>query len=180
MEASTINLEDYIGMAKAAIYRITGCGTRHIDFDDMKQEALMAVLRASRTFKPEIGDFKNYAAICAGNSVRDFWRHRGRRLAPSIDDFPETAVESSPPSQGEIDEAWASISRQGTECEVKLATLIFRDGMRHVDAARLMGMNRAVVTKRIGNLFLKVRMEMNMNTGTSVDISSTTLSEATT
>lgn len=42
--------------------------------DDARQEALLGLWRAAKTYKPEVGPFKTYAGICIKNAIRQYRR----------------------------------------------------------------------------------------------------------
>ncbi len=167
--------EKYIGLAGHVVFMHTGL-RRGPDFDDLRQDAMLAIIKALPKFNPDRGEAKDFVAVVARNAIIDRGRHRARCPVVEIAKYGEPpCCAHQLPKSWEAAEAWDAIHRLGTEREIDLAKLIFREGMTYRQAGSAFGLSKPRVCHLIGNLFNKVRLEANRSVGFNVVTSSTTL-----
>ncbi len=170
--------DQYIGLAGHVVFLHTGLH-HGPDFDDLRQDAMLAIIKALPKYNPDRGEAKDFIAVVARNAIIDRGRHRARCPVGELDKYSDPQFRGHElPNSWEAVEAWSAINRLGTEREIDLAKLIFRDGLTYRQAGSTFGLSKPRVCCMIGNLFNKVRLEANRSTGFNVVTNSPTLAEA--
>ena len=162
MPSGWIDTSSWQGLAASLRARIGRRVANPADRDDLVQEALLRVHRASRDLKAA-SSFGPWVVRIADNVVVDFWRHRGRMSEIPHVPLDEDAVADVPTlvDDGRLRMALAdhvarSVRRLPKPYRETLA-LIDLEGTRYADAARSLGISLPAIKARVvrGRALLK-------------------------
>lgn len=154
MATGWIDTSSWQGLAASLRARIGRRVANPADRDDLVQEALLRVHRASRDLK-STSSFGPWVVRIADNVVVDFWRHRGR-----TSDSPHVALDedvvadmTAPADDGRLRTALAdhvarSVQRLPKPYRETL-TLTELAGARYADAARSLGISLPAIKARV-------------------------------
>lgn len=135
-------------------------GAVGLEDEDLAQEALMGLLAAVRTYRPDGGAaFTTYATTCIRNRLLTAVRRNGTRMdhEQSLEDSPELAVVQDDPAQllmdkEELDDLLAQMRIHLTDREYQVLMLWMR-GFSYTEIAARLG----ITTKAVDNAIQRIR-----------------------
>lgn len=138
-------------------------GAVGVDDEDLAQEALMGLLAAVRTYRPNGGaSFTTYATTCIRNRLLTAVRRNGTRMdhEQSLEDSPEVAVVQDDPAQllmdkEELDDLLAQMRIHLTDREYPVLMLWMR-GFSYTEIAARLG----ITAKAVDNAIQRIRRKM--------------------
>lgn len=154
MPSSWIDTSSWHGLTTSLRARIGRRVGNPADRDDLVQEALLRVHRASRDLK-DVSSYGPWVVRIADNVVVDFWRHRGRMSGIPHVALDEDAVADmiAPADDGRLRTALAdhvarSVKRLPRPYRETLV-LTELEGIRYADAARSLGISLPALKARV-------------------------------
>ena len=138
-------------------------GAVGLEDEDLAQEALMGLLAAVRTYRPDGGAaFTTYATTCIRNRLLTAVRRNGTRMdhEQSLEDSPEVAVVQDDPAQllmdkEELDDLLAQMRIHLTDREYPVLMLWMR-GFSYTEIAARLG----ITVKAVDNTIQRIRRKM--------------------
>ena len=138
-------------------------GTVGVDDEDLVQEALVGLLAAVRTYRPDGGAaFTTYATTCIRNRLLTVVRRNGIRMdhEQSLEDSPEVAVVQDDPAQllmdkEELDDLLAQMRIHLTDREYQVLMLWMR-GFSYTEIAARLG----ITAKAVDNAIQRIRRKI--------------------
>ena len=135
-------------------------GAVGLEDEDLAQEALMGLLAAVRTYRPDGGAaFTTYATTCIRNRLLTAVRRNGTRMdhEQSLEDSPELAVVQDDPAQllmdkEELDDLLAQMRIHLTDREYQVLMLWMR-GFSYTEIAARLG----ITAKAVDNAIQRIR-----------------------
>ena len=138
-------------------------GTVGVDDEDLVQEALMGLLAAVRTYRPDGGAaFTTYATTCIRNRLLTAVRRNGIRMdhEQSLEDSPEVAVIHDDPAhllmyKEELDDLLTQMRIHLTAMEYQVLMLWMR-GFSYTEIAARLG----ITAKAVDNAIQRIRRKI--------------------
>lgn len=139
--------------------------TPDTDRDDLRQEGLMALLKAVSSYKPDKGaKFSTYADVCISNQMRSFRARTGKGSAvcESLDEVLENSLseEETPESifinKEFFSELWYAVENILSESERQAFTLVMR-GASYRETAEKLGITEKSVDNAVQRSRRKIR-----------------------
>ncbi len=164
MEATReFRIENYAGMARTIVFG-RGINSRHADFDDLVQAALLGILNASRAeHRPADSTFSTFAFCCGKNAVSDMLRIIRRRESRFMQMDEGVEREASETREWRSIDAKVCYDSAMGHCENEqqraLFELVYRDGFTRREAAREVGICKSTATVWCETILEKVREE---------------------
>lgn len=139
--------------------------TPDTDRDDLRQEGLMALLKAVSTYRADKGArFSTYADVCISNQMRSFRARagKGNAVCESLDEVPENSLseEETPESilinKEFFSELWYAVENILSESERQTFTLVMR-GVSYRETAEKLGITEKSVDNAMQRARRKIR-----------------------
>ncbi len=163
MPSGWIDTSSWQGLTVSLRTRIGLRVANPADRDDLVQEALLRVHRASRSLR-DASSFGPWVIRIADNVVVDFWRHRGRMSEIPHVALDEDAVADMAAPAGDDDRLRQALADH-VACSVRRLPEPYREtlalteleGARYADAARSLGISLTAIKSRVvrGRALLK-------------------------
>lgn len=159
-EAFAFLVRRMMPLIRDQIRRLGGTG---IEDEDMVQEALIGLLSAVRTYRPDGGaSFITYATTCIRNRLLSLVRRDGPRIdrEQSLEDSPELTDANDDPSRllmyrEELDDLLTQLRVRLTEMEYQVFQL-WMSGFSYAEIADHLG----ITAKAVDNAVQRIRRKM--------------------
>lgn len=159
-EAFALLVRRMMPLIQDQIHRLGGAG---LENEDMVQEALIGLLSAARTYRPDGGaTFTTYATTCIRNRLLSLARRNGPRMdhEQSLEDSPELTDANDDPSRllmykEELDDLLSQMRIRLTEMEYQVFQM-WMSGFSYAEIADHLG----ITTKAVDNAVQRIRRKM--------------------
>ena len=132
------------------------------DTEDIVAEAFLKAARSFSSFDPARAKFSTWVVTIAKNCMISHFRKK--RPTTALDDVPQEAC-AVDGDQEAVENR--NLAEQLLSCldetERELVLYKYRDDMRNVDIARILGMNPSTVSTKLANALAKMRKAFERN-----------------